>query len=147
MGQIKCCLGRHWRSTSALAAAIATASAIAACGDSENDQSTASSSAAKDVSVGLITKTAVNPFFVDMEKAAKAEAAKQGVELLTAAGKFDGDSQSQISAMENMTTRGVKGILLTASDSEALVPAVQKARSAGVPVVALDSPLIPARAL
>jgi fructose transport system substrate-binding protein len=146
MGQLKRRLGRHWRSTSALAAAIATASAIAACGNSENEQSNASSAASEDVTVGLITKTAVNPFFVDMEKAAKAEAAKERITLLTAAGKFDGDSQSQITAIENMTTRGVKGILLTASDSEALVPTVQKARSAGVAVIALDSPLIPANA-
>ncbi|MCL4155199.1 UNVERIFIED_CONTAM: hypothetical protein GTU68_021851, partial [Idotea baltica] len=38
---------------------------------------------------------------------------------------------------------GAKGILLTASDTKGIVPAVQQARDAGILVIALDTPLEP----
>lgn len=95
------------------------------------------------ISIGLITKTDTNPFFVKMREGAKAEAKKLGVKLLTAAGKAEGDNASQVTAIENMVNAGVKAILLVATDSKAIVPAVTKARKAGVLVIALDSPLEP----
>src|SRR5689334_16246248 len=54
------------------------------------------------IKVGLITKTETNPFFVKMKDGATKEAEKQGVELMTAAGKIDGDNESQVTAIENM---------------------------------------------
>jgi fructose transport system substrate-binding protein len=96
-----------------------------------------------DVTVGLITKTDTNPFFVKMKEGAQKAADAAGVKLVTAAGKFDGDNESQVAAIENMTSSGVKGILLTASDTKAIIPAVKKARDAGIVVIALDTPLEP----
>jgi fructose transport system substrate-binding protein len=96
--------------------------------------------------IGLITKTETNPFFVKMKEGAQAEAKKLGAKLLTGAGKADGDNAGQITAMENMIAAGAKTILITPSDSKAIVPAIQKARAAGVMVIALDSPADPADA-
>jgi fructose transport system substrate-binding protein len=45
-----------------------------------------------------------------------------------------------------MVTRGAKGILITPSDSKAIVPAIEKARAAGVKVIALDTPTEPQEA-
>src|SRR5947199_3725160 len=45
-----------------------------------------------------------------------------------------------------MVNSGVKGILITPSNTKAIVPAIQKARAAGVLVIALDSPTDPADA-
>jgi fructose transport system substrate-binding protein len=42
-----------------------------------------------------------------------------------------------------MTTAGVKGILITPSDTKGIVPAIQKARAKGVLVIALDTPTDP----
>jgi len=95
------------------------------------------------VKVGLITKTESNPFFVKMREGAQAAADAAGAELLTASGQFDTDNASQVTAIENMITAGVKGILLVPADSAAIVPSVQKARDAGVLVIALDTPLQP----
>jgi fructose transport system substrate-binding protein len=95
------------------------------------------------IKVGLITKTETNPFFIKMREGAQAKADELGVELLTAAGSFDGDNEAQVTAIENMVNAGVQGILLVPSDSKAIVPAVQKAREAGVLVIALDTPLDP----
>ncbi|WP_290869717.1 sugar ABC transporter substrate-binding protein [Aquabacterium sp.] len=96
--------------------------------------------------IGLITKTEINPFFVKMKEGAQAEAKKLGAKLLTGAGKADGDNAGQITAMENMIAAGAKTILITPSDSKAIVPAIKKARAAGVMVIALDSPADPADA-
>jgi fructose transport system substrate-binding protein len=99
---------------------------------------------AADVSACLITKTDTNPFFVKMKEGATAKAKELGVELKSYAGKIDGDSESQVAAIETCIADGAKGILLTASDTKGIVPAVQKARDAGVLVIALDTPLEPA---
>jgi fructose transport system substrate-binding protein len=98
---------------------------------------------AADVSACLITKTDTNPFFVKMKEGATAKAAELGVTLKAYAGKVDGDSESQVAAIETCIADGAKGILLTASDTKGIVPAVQKARDAGLLVIALDTPLEP----
>ena len=102
--------------------------------------------AADQVIVGLITKTETNPFFVKMKEGAEQEAAKFGARLLSGAGKQDGDNAGQVTAMENMIAAGAKTILITPSDSKAIIPAIKKARSQGVLVIALDSPTDPADA-
>jgi fructose transport system substrate-binding protein len=96
-------------------------------------------SAADQVTVGLITKTDTNPFFVKMKEGATAEAKKLGVKLLTGAGSRDGDNEGQVTAMENMINAGAKGILITPGDSKAIVPSIAKARAKGVMVIALDT--------
>ncbi|HEU5431366.1 MAG TPA: sugar ABC transporter substrate-binding protein [Thermomicrobiales bacterium] len=93
--------------------------------------------------VGLITKTETNPFFVKMKEGAEKAAQENNVKLLTASGKFDADNASQVTAIENMVTAGAKGILITPGDTKAIVPAIEKARQAGVLVIALDTPTEP----
>ncbi|MGL4188395.1 MAG: sugar ABC transporter substrate-binding protein [Sphaerotilus sulfidivorans] len=103
----------------------------------------ASSSMAAEPVIGLITKTETNPFFVKMKEGAQAEAKKLGAKLLSGAGKADGDNAGQVTAMENMIAAGAKTILITPSDSKAIIPAIKKARDKGVMVIALDSPTDP----
>lgn len=96
--------------------------------------------------VGLITKTNTNPFFVKMKEGAVAKAEEMGIELRTFAGKFDGDNDTQVQAVENLVAAGAKGILITPSDTQAIVPTIEAARAAGLLVIALDTPLDPASA-
>jgi len=96
--------------------------------------------------IGLITKTETNPFFVKMKEGASEAAQKSGAKLLSGAGKTDGDNAGQITAMENMIAGGAKTILITPSDSKAIIPAIKKAQAKGVMVIALDSPTDPAEA-
>jgi len=95
------------------------------------------------IKIGLITKTETNPFFVKMREGAQAKAEELGVELLFAAGSFDGDNEAQVTAIENMVAAGVQGILIVPSDTTAIVPVIQRAREAGVIVIALDTPTAP----
>ena len=93
--------------------------------------------------VGLITKTNNNPFFAKMKEGAEAKAKELGVTLSSFAGKYDGDNDSQVAAVESLISAGAKGILITPSDTKAIVPTIQKARDAGILVIALDTPLDP----
>lgn len=91
-----------------------------------------------EVGVTLIVKTTTNPYFVSMEDAAQADAKKANVKLTLAAGKKDGDTDSQIQAIENAISRGDKGILITPNGS-AVNNEIAKARKAGLYVIALDT--------
>ncbi len=91
----------------------------------------------------LITKTDTNPFFVKMKEGAEAKAKELGIELKAYAGKIDGDHEGQVAAVEACIADGAKGIMITASDTKAIVDAVQAARDAGILVIALDTPLDP----
>jgi fructose transport system substrate-binding protein len=102
--------------------------------------------AADEPVIGLITKTETNPFFVKMKDGAAEAAKAKGAKLLSGAGKADGDNAGQVTAMENMIAAGAKTILITPSDSKAIIPAIKKAREKGVMVIALDSPTDPADA-
>ena len=81
----------------------------------------AGSAFAEDIIVGLITKTDINPFFVKMKEGAEAKAKELGVELRSYAGKVDGDNESQVAAIESLIAAGAKGILITPSDTKAIV--------------------------
>ena len=93
--------------------------------------------------VGLITKTSTNKFFVKMKEGFEAKAKEAGFKAQALAGKFDGDNDGQVAAMEQLMAAGAKGILLVPSDSKAIVPTVEKARKAGILVITLDTPLDP----
>ena len=101
---------------------------------------------AADTIVGLITKTNTNPFFVKMRQGAEAKAKELGVELRTFAGKYDGDNEAQIEAVESLVAAGAKGILITPSDPAGLADTIRRAREAGVLVIALDTPFDPPEA-
>src|SRR5215218_3313909 len=104
---------------------------------------TTSKEGATTIKVGLITKDVTNPFFVKMKQGATAQARKLGAQLIYQAGKSSSDNASQITAIENMVTSGVKGILITVADAKAENAAIAKARKAKVLVIALDSPTNP----
>jgi fructose transport system substrate-binding protein len=135
---------RPIRSAVAAGCAAALALAAAACG---GDDAGGGGGGGDQPIVGLITKTDTNPFFVKMKEGAEKAAKEDGVQLMTAAGKFDGDNAGQVTAIENMVAAGVKGILITPSDSKAIVPAIAKAKAKGVLVIALDTPTEPESAV
>lgn len=91
---------------------------------------------AQDYTLGLSVSTLNNPFFVSLRDGAKDAAEELGVDLVVADGQ---DSVStQMSDIENLISRGVDAILINATDGEAVVPAVEEANEAGIPVLAID---------
>src|SRR3954471_2837059 len=117
---------------------------LAACGSSDSGSSgSAGGGGGGDVGVSLILKTLTNPYFVSMKNDAQKAADAQGVNLSVAAGKQDGDTQTQISAIDTAISRGDKGILIT-TNGDAVNSELQKARKAGIYVIALDTVPTPA---
>jgi fructose transport system substrate-binding protein len=113
--------------------------ALAACGGSSGGGSGASGSGDDKIAVSLITKDSTNPFFVAMQEGAKKAAADQGIDITIASGKEEGDDQGQIDAIENAITANQNGILITPM-STGVNDAIEKARDAGLFVIALDTP-------
>ena len=129
------------RTLLALTALATTAFGVSACGSAAGSSTTSSSGGT--VGVTLVLKTLSNPYFVSMESDAKAAAAKDGVNLTVAAGTSDGDTQTQISAIDDAISRGDKGILIT-ENGNAVNAALNQAKQAGLYVIALDTAPTPA---
>ena len=134
------------RGLAVAATVLALAGAVSACNRDSGDAA-ASGGGGGDTIVGLVTKTDTNPFFVKMKEGAQKAATEQGVKLQTYAGKQDGDNESQVQAIENLISAGAKGVLITPNDSKAIVPSIDKAKQAGMLVIALDTPTDPADAV
>ena len=131
--------------SSAADAASAGASAAASAVASAAATAEASGAATGDapVAVTLITKDSNNPFFIAMQEGAKADAEAANVDLTIASGAKDGDEAGQITAIENAVANGQAGILIT-PNGPGVNNAINKAREAGLFVIALDTPPDPA---
>ena len=97
----------------------------------------------KKLLIGIVELQLTNPFFDSLKKSAIDTAKKSGLDVMTAEANTAGDSATQITAIENMINRGVKGITLDPANATALVPIVEKARDAGIVVVTTNTSLAP----
>lgn len=122
-----------------LAGLSAAALALSACSSSGSGGGTGGSGGVK---VALILKEFTNPYWISMEKTAKAEASKLGVSLQVTAGKADDDTTSQINQIEQAIAAGDKGIII-ALNGDGVNHALLQAKKAGLVVVAVDTPPIP----
>lgn len=87
-------------------------------------------------SVGLSLSTLNNPFFVEVRDGAQRAADELGLELIVTDAQ---DSVStQISNIEDLLQSGVAVLIVNATDSDAVVPAVMEANNRNVPVIAVD---------
>jgi len=99
------------------------------------------------VTIGLITKQEVNPYWVTMREVAQQTAKDNNVTLLTATGTSDVDVYSQQAALKDMIAKGARGILIAPTSSTALLPDIEAARRQGVLVIAVDTPVEPVDAV
>jgi ribose transport system substrate-binding protein/inositol transport system substrate-binding protein len=81
----------------------------------------------------LLMSHMTNAFVTTVSDAAKAEAAKQGIQLEV----FDGkqDASVQISQIESCITQGYKGIIIEPVSADGVKPGILAAKKAGVPVI------------
>jgi fructose transport system substrate-binding protein len=129
-----------------MVAVTASLVSLAACSSTKSGGA-GSPSDGGDVTIGLVTKTNSNPYFVKLRESAQAEAKSKGAKLMALAGKFDGDNQGQVDAINNLVAQHVQGILITPSSSKGVLGAIAAARSKGVLVIALDTATDPADAV
>lgn len=95
--------------------------------------------AAKAYRLALVVKTRNNPFFTPMIEAAKKTASELGATLEVQSPPQESDKERQFALVQDVTARGVDGILVTPADSHAIVPALKQAQDRGTPVINLDN--------
>jgi fructose transport system substrate-binding protein len=110
---------------------------VSAC--SSGASSDAATGDASDLSIGLVTKTDDNPFWVAIRDATEKAAEEADAEFTAAAGSFDGDIDGQVTAIENLMAQGINVLIVTPSNSTALNPIFKTARDQGILVIALDT--------
>jgi ribose transport system substrate-binding protein len=93
--------------------------------------------------IALVLKTANNPFFIDMQKGAEDAAKKLNVSLVVQAAEREVDVEKQMQIIENLIQAQVAALCVTPSGSREIVPAIEKANRAAIPVIIVDTRVDP----
>lgn len=115
---------------------VAIFSACSPGGEVERGASPVSKGEPTKGSIGLSVLTLTNPFFKEIADTLKAEAAKQGYDVIVVSGEFDvARQQNQV---KDFIVQKMAAIVLTPCDSKAIGASIKEANSAGIPVFTAD---------
>lgn len=113
---------------------------LAGCGGgSQEAQQETPQDEGKPYKVTLILKNLVNPMWLAVKEGAEAAAAEYGVELTVLAPLKADSNEEQIRQVEDAITKQADAIVLIPSDSQGIIPAVEKANQAGIPVINVNT--------
>jgi ribose transport system substrate-binding protein len=129
------------RVTIALSLFSLLSSTLASCtAASQNAQNSTQPSNSELSSVAVAVRDLGNPFFVQVGKGAEAEAKKLGgANVRTTLVSSGDDLNQQFNQIENFIASNVGMIVLNAADTKGIAPAVEKAKQAGIPIIAVDT--------
>jgi ribose transport system substrate-binding protein len=85
---------------------------------------------------GLVVSTLNNPFFVSLRDGAQKAADTAGVKLIVV--DAQDDSAKMTAGIEDLISKKVSALLINPTDSDAVVPSIQKANDAKIPVFTVD---------
>lgn len=123
------------KTTAVLAVAAATLSlGLSACSSGD---SSAASKPKKIEKIGLMVQDMSNPFFSAMDKGAKDAAAKIGATENTQDAQLDLANQNN--QIDTFIQQGVNLIVISAVDGSGIQPALERAKQAGIIVIAVDT--------
>ncbi|MFB9991290.1 D-xylose ABC transporter substrate-binding protein [Deinococcus oregonensis] len=97
---------------------------------------TASPALAQKVVVGVSWSNFQEERWKTDEAAIKTQLAKSGATYISA--DAQSSNEKQVSDIESLITRGATVLIVLAQDSEAILPAVAKAKAEGIPVISYD---------
>lgn len=127
-----------------LVPALLAASLLAGCSTSSTGDSPGKGSdgGKKTYTIAVIPKGTTHEFWKSVHAGAEKAAKELGdVEVLWKGAQLEVDLPGQISVVQDFVTRGVDGICLAPTDSQALVPYVAESVENKIPVVIFDSAL------
>jgi len=95
--------------------------------------------AAEAYNIGFVVKTLDNPYWVSLDAFGKETGEKLGVNL--SAYSVGGESQiaNEVSIMEDLISQGVDAIVMAPVDSKGIIPAIEDANAANIPVLVVDT--------
>ncbi len=96
------------------------------------------SAAATKGTIGVSLLTLDNPFFKVIGDNISAEGQRQGFDMIVVSG--DKDIAKQGNQIKDFIVKRVVAIVLSPCDSKAIVPVIQEANAAGIPVFTVDIP-------
>lgn len=79
-----------------------------------------------------------NPFTAGLVDSVVTEANANGLNMLPAS-NAEGDPAKQVTDINTLISQGVKGLVTIPRDSDAIIPAIEAANAANVPVVTVDT--------
>lgn len=91
------------------------------------------------LTVAFIPGIASDPFFLAMEKGARAAAEKLGIELIWQGSASEYSPQSQLPFVDAALAQDIDALILVPTDPDSLQPSVQRAEAAGIPVITVDT--------
>ncbi|MBD8554412.1 sugar ABC transporter substrate-binding protein [Rhizobium sp. CFBP 8762] len=97
----------------------------------------ATPSLAQEKVLGLAAIDLQNSFFVRMKEAGDVAASDYGVKSTWQSA--EGSLEKQVGIIENFVNQGVSAILIDPIDKNAVIPAIQKATAAGIPVITMGN--------
>lgn len=89
--------------------------------------------------IAVIPKGLAHQFWLTIKAGAEAAAAEGGAEIKWQGPAKETEVEKQINIMQDMIASKVDAIVLAACDEQALIPTVQQAVDAGIPVITVDS--------
>jgi ribose transport system substrate-binding protein len=89
--------------------------------------------------IAVIPKGTTHSFWNSVLAGAQKAAKEHNVEIFWTGPDREGDREKQIQIVEDFIVKKVAGIVLAPTDSAALVPVVERAAAAKIPVVIIDS--------
>lgn len=90
--------------------------------------------------LACVVKNSTNPYMVAQLNGFKTAAKAMGFQALTLAPAKQDNIEEQVKIVEDLLQRGVQGIAIHPSDSNGIVPVVEKAAAMGIPVVIIGTP-------
>lgn len=128
------------KTTKLVSIGMITALLLAGCSTtapgSGNKEAEQSGAKTEGIKIGLAVSTQSNPFFVTLKEGAQTAAAAGSAELITV--DAQDDAAKQASSIEDLIQQKVDVIIINPTDSAAIVPAVESANAAGIPVITVD---------
>ncbi|MDJ0334174.1 sugar ABC transporter substrate-binding protein [Salinibacterium sp. G-O1] len=118
-------------------AAIGIASLVALAGCSSASPDAAPGEAAGCDNITFLINNMANPWIATLADGAVAQAAELGANLTVQDGA--NDNATQIAQLQQAVANGTSGILIQSIEADGIVPAVQQANAAGIPVVAVNA--------
>ena len=93
--------------------------------------------------IGGVSKTLTNEYWRSLGEGYQNFAKAQGVEVVYQAAQSEGDQLGQLSIAETLISQGFNALLFSPQTDANLIPALESATAAGVPVVNVNDAVIP----
>ena len=115
-----------------------TVALLAGCDKPASTNTTQSPDTKSKGTIGVSLLTLDNPFFKVIGDNIVAEGKKRGFEAIVVSG--DKDVAKQSNQIKDFIVKKVSAIVLSPCDSKSIIPVIQDANAAGIPVFTVDIP-------